>query len=54
MYVQLYIVARSCSHCCHGKTKILSIFIGVGLAVVNNIKEFSVSVEMQQLVPSVL
>lgn len=50
MYVQRYIAARSCNLCCHEKATIRSIFI-VGVYVpVNNIKVFSVAIEIQQLV----
>jgi hypothetical protein len=51
MYV-CYIVARSRDNCCHGNAKIRYVFIFVGIDVaVNNIKVFSVSMEIQQLVP---
>ena len=51
MYVKLYIVARLRNHCCHGQATILYLFIPVGVDVaVNNIKVFSVAMEMQQCV----
>jgi hypothetical protein len=44
-------VVRSRNHCLHGNATIRSLFVAVGVTVViNNIKVFSVSVEMQQWV----
>lgn len=51
MVVQRYIAARSCNLCCHENAKIPPIFMVVGIYVpANNIKLFSVAIEIQQLV----
>jgi hypothetical protein len=52
MYVQRYIVARSRNHCCHGNATMHSLFIPIGVAVpANNVKVFSVAMEIQQWIP---
>jgi hypothetical protein len=46
-----YIVARSRNDCGHGNATVCSLFIVAGVdVVVNNIKMFSVAMEMQQWV----
>lgn len=50
MYLERYIVARSPNHCRHENATFLFLFIvAVGVAV-NDIKVFSVAMEMQQWV----
>lgn len=54
MYVH-YLVVSLRNHCCHGNAIIYSLFTAVDVDVaVNNIKRFSVVMEIQQLVPFIL
>jgi hypothetical protein len=55
MYARNHIQAHSPNHCCHGNATTRSVFIFVDLYVaVNNIKVYSVAMEMQQWVPFAL
>ena len=48
MYLPLYIVTRSPNYCYHENSTFLFLFIAALSVVVNNIKVFSVAMEMQQ------
>jgi len=50
MYVQHYIVAHLCNHCCYETATVCSLFIVVIHLSVNNIKMFIVVMEMQQVI----
>jgi len=50
MYVQHYVVAHLCNHCCHGTATVHSLFIIVIHVSVNNIKMFIFAMEMQQVI----
>jgi hypothetical protein len=50
MYLQRYIVARSPNHCCHENAALIFLLIVALSVTVNNIKVFSVAIEMQQWV----
>ena len=55
MYIQHYFVTRSRNLCCRGNATLPSIFIVFGIDVAaNNIKVFSVAMEMKQWVTVVL
>ena len=55
MFVKYYIVVHSCNHCCCGNATINALINVVSVDVdVNNIKVFSVAMDMQQWVPFAL
>jgi hypothetical protein len=50
-YVQNYVVARSCNHCCYEKATVCSLFIFGADVVTKNMKVFRIAMKMQQWNP---